>query len=248
MSPKTAAREGLTRVRRANIEAATEIMRRLIYRASATDARGYRPGVDRGMKTCPECAEQVQDAARVCRFCRYRFDDSSVERAQPTPPPTAGEAEAVPTEPSTRGKSVRRPAAWFALLPTALVVAATIQQQSDPTTSGEGAGSGFWETGAVVVVGGAVSWVFFFALTAGFLWLVHAAEAVPLPAPARRVPIPQDLRWMVFARDGYRCLECGSPVDLTIDHIQPVSWGGSNDPSNLQTLCRGCNSVKGDRW
>src|SRR5438105_12198881 len=26
------------------------------------------------MRTCPECAEQVQDAARVCRFCGYRFD------------------------------------------------------------------------------------------------------------------------------------------------------------------------------
>lgn len=25
-------------------------------------------------KTCPECAEQVQSAAQVCRFCGYRFD------------------------------------------------------------------------------------------------------------------------------------------------------------------------------
>jgi hypothetical protein len=26
------------------------------------------------LKTCPECAEQVQTAARICRFCRYEFD------------------------------------------------------------------------------------------------------------------------------------------------------------------------------
>lgn len=29
---------------------------------------------DATLKRCPECAESVQDAARVCRFCGHRFD------------------------------------------------------------------------------------------------------------------------------------------------------------------------------
>jgi 5-methylcytosine-specific restriction endonuclease McrA len=54
----------------------------------------------------------------------------------------------------------------------------------------------------------------------------------------------QDLRWRVFKRDGYRCRACGADVDLTVDHIVPVIHGGSNTESNLQTLCRTCNSRK----
>lgn len=36
-------------------------------------------------KTCPECAERVQAAANVCRFCGYRFDG----RAAAAPKPVA---------------------------------------------------------------------------------------------------------------------------------------------------------------
>lgn len=54
-------------------------------------------------------------------------------------------------------------------------------------------------------------------------------------------------RWFVFKSDGYKCVKCGSDSDLTIDHVLPVSKGGSNNISNLQTLCRSCNSSKGDR-
>jgi HNH endonuclease len=60
-----------------------------------------------------------------------------------------------------------------------------------------------------------------------------------------RQPVDPSLRWAVFQRDGYACVHCGSTSDLTVDHIHPVSLGGIDDPSNLQTLCRSCNSTKG---
>ena len=62
-----------------------------------------------------------------------------------------------------------------------------------------------------------------------------------------RADIPDDVRETVYARDGYRCVGCGSPDDLTLDHIQPWSRFGSDDPRNLQTLCGSCNSRKGAR-
>lgn len=45
-------------------------------------------------KTCPECAETVQGAARVCRFCGYRFDGETARPADdsstdPKPGPSA---------------------------------------------------------------------------------------------------------------------------------------------------------------
>lgn len=38
---------------------------------------------DRPTKTCPDCAEEVLEAARKCRFCGYRFDEAD------PPAPTA---------------------------------------------------------------------------------------------------------------------------------------------------------------
>ena len=73
-------------------------------------------------------------------------------------------------------------------------------------------------------------------------------KTVPaLRARNARVPIDPDVRWAIFQRDGYACTACGSRSDLTLDHVHAVSLGGSNDPSNLRTMCRSCNSAKGAR-
>lgn len=53
---------------------------------------------------------------------------------------------------------------------------------------------------------------------------------------------------LVFSRDGGVCALCGQPaVNATVDHIVPLSRGGSDDLDNLQTACSSCNSRKGAR-
>ena len=45
----------------------------------------------------------------------------------------------------------------------------------------------------------------------------------------------------------YSCLCCGKQepeIELTVDHVVPLSQGGSNSLENLQPLCRSCNSRK----
>lgn len=59
--------------------------------------------------------------------------------------------------------------------------------------------------------------------------------------------VPLAVRREVYERDQYRCVECGTVADLTIDHIVPYSLGGPDTPDNLRTLCRPCNSRKGNR-
>lgn len=38
-------------------------------------------------KVCPECAERVQAAARICRFCRHEFGPAQLPVAEAAPEP-----------------------------------------------------------------------------------------------------------------------------------------------------------------
>ena len=40
------------------------------------------------------------------------------------------------------------------------------------------------------------------------------------------------------------CRKCGSIVGLECDHIVPLHRGGTNDASNLQSLCKECHASK----
>lgn len=61
----------------------------------------------------------------------------------------------------------------------------------------------------------------------------------------RRSAIPHAVRRAVYERDGNHCVQCGRRDRLSLDHVWPFSRGGSDDPSNLQTLCLPCNWSKG---
>ena len=66
----------------------------------------------------------------------------------------------------------------------------------------------------------------------------------------KRTHIPRGLRHEVFKRDNYTCVECGARksdgATLHVDHKIPVSKGGTDELSNLQTLCSDCNLNKSD--
>jgi hypothetical protein len=68
--------------------------------------------------------------------------------------------------------------------------------------------------------------------------------------PVKRRSIPIKLRDEIFRRDNYICQYCGreiNEIELEVDHILPISKGGTNSPSNLQTLCVKCNQQKGNK-
>lgn len=63
-----------------------------------------------------------------------------------------------------------------------------------------------------------------------------------------REPIPSEVRQLVLERDEYSCQLCGDlgrdaggEVSLHLHHRDSPEDGGSNDPSNLVTLCASCH-------
>jgi 5-methylcytosine-specific restriction endonuclease McrA len=54
-------------------------------------------------------------------------------------------------------------------------------------------------------------------------------------------------RRALFARDGHRCVYCGSTGRLTLDHVVPRSRGGDSVWENVVTSCAPCNLRKGNR-
>ena len=58
---------------------------------------------------------------------------------------------------------------------------------------------------------------------------------------------------VVRATYAFRCGYCGiseveTGAELTVDHYQPVSRGGTDHPDNLVYACHSCNIFKGSDW
>lgn len=64
--------------------------------------------------------------------------------------------------------------------------------------------------------------------------------------PTKREFISQKVRNEVWNRDGGKCATCGSREKLELDHILPVSKGGSSTTRNLELLCELHNRQKSD--
>lgn len=50
----------------------------------------------------------------------------------------------------------------------------------------------------------------------------------------------------IFLRDRYRCQYCGERRSLTVDHVHPLSKGGTDCWENCVAACDPCNARKGD--
>ena len=58
---------------------------------------------------------------------------------------------------------------------------------------------------------------------------------------------PAFTRFNLFLRDVFECQYCGSPNDLTFDHVIPRALGGLTTWENVTTACAPCNLKKGGR-
>ena len=79
-----------------------------------------------------------------------------------------------------------------------------------------------------------------------FIWphVIRLLQYVRVPQAVKR----RISRRALFARDGWRCVYCGSTAGrLTLDHVIPRSRGGDSVWENVVTACAPCNLRKGDR-
>ncbi len=59
--------------------------------------------------------------------------------------------------------------------------------------------------------------------------------------------VSKRLRYEVLRRDNHACRYCGAvapDAKLTVDHVLPVTLGGTDEASNLVAACADCNSGK----
>jgi 5-methylcytosine-specific restriction endonuclease McrA len=74
--------------------------------------------------------------------------------------------------------------------------------------------------------------------------VIRLVQYVKVPRAVQR----KISRRALFARDGWRCVYCGTTSGrLTLDHVVPRSRGGDSVWENVVTSCAPCNLKKGNR-
>jgi 5-methylcytosine-specific restriction endonuclease McrA len=74
--------------------------------------------------------------------------------------------------------------------------------------------------------------------------VIRLVQYVRVPRAVKR----KISRRALFARDGWRCVYCGTAGGrLTLDHVVPRSRGGDSVWENVVTSCAPCNLRKGNR-
>lgn len=65
-----------------------------------------------------------------------------------------------------------------------------------------------------------------------------------------RVWFSKDVKEDILRKSDGVCAHCGCPVaigdNFTVEHVVPISKGGTNDLVNIVALCHTCNTTKGD--
>lgn len=77
---------------------------------------------------------------------------------------------------------------------------------------------------------------------------VHIVQLNRMVRLPRRAPHPT--RRNILLRDDSACQYCGLrglPKDMTVDHINPLSRGGTSTWDNMVIACRRCNGRKANR-
>jgi hypothetical protein len=99
------------------------------------------------------------------------------------------------------------------------------------------------------------SWIVLDTSQKQLLWLTDHGEDTlarmsSRPRTKTRRSLPASVRFEVLRRDDFTCKYCGriAPlVSLQVDHVVPLSRGGTDELRNLVAACSECNLGKSDK-
>ena len=78
-------------------------------------------------------------------------------------------------------------------------------------------------------------------------WSMPIPSVIALRQYVKPSEFPTFTRFNVFLRDRFSCQYCGSPDNLTFDHVLPRRLGGQSTWENIVAACSPCNLKKGGR-